>query len=211
MEDSFRLTQISTIVFLIDKVKYLSNSIQYFKEGTAENLDIPMDFAKYVDHYGERQAQILLDKAIGKFLGESEQIIEMKVGDYLLKQPKEDIFLTEIITLNDLAKSLDKYLQAFPKQLKKLVEYYESKVLGRMKPYAELPLNQAEYFVKLFHQVLNQPQDLPYVLTPLHLNGTLQIGFLEIEDAEEYARKLSPSEIWRKGEDGSKLEKVGSY
>lgn len=211
MGDSFRLTQISTIVYLITKVKHLSNSINSFLQGINSNLDIPVNFPEYVEYYGEKQAQIALDKAAGKFLGLSAQGSQIKAGDYLLPQPKVDLFLADVKTLDDLAKSLDLYLQAFPKIQKKLVEYYEPKILGSLIPSAEMPCHQAEDFIRKFHEVLNQPQNLPYLVTPFHLNGKLQILFAGKEEAEEYARKLSPAEVWHRREDGSGLEEVGSY
>lgn len=211
MEDSFKLTQISTIVFLIDKVKYLSNKIALFKKGVNESLEIQMDFAEYVNHYGEGQAQKFLDKAVAKYLGVSAKETKINVGDYLLEQPKVDVFLAEVKTLDDLAKSLDKYLQAFPKKLKKLVEYYERTEQGTKTPYAELPLKQSQAFISKFHEVLNQPKHLPFIVTPYNLNHELHLLFSTKEDAEEYARKLCPSEIWFKREDGSGIEEVGSY
>lgn len=211
MSDSIRLTQISTIVYLITKVKQLSNYIYSFKQGVNEYLEAPYDFSDYVDYYGEGQAQKVLDKAITRLLSNSKQSVLIAVGDYLLKIPKVDMFLDDVKTLDDLAKALDIYLQAFPKKQKKLVEYQDPKELGIHSPFAELPLYQAEPFINKFHEVLNQSQALPYILTPVKLNSQLKIMFAGKEEAEEYARKLFPSELWRKKEDGSGLDKVGSY
>lgn len=211
MEDSFSLTQISTIVFLIDKVKSLSNKIALFKEGVNKHLEIHMNFTEYVNYFGEGQAQKILDKAVAKFLGLSVKESKITVGDYLLEQPKVDAFLVEVKTLNDLAKSLDKYLQSFPKKLKKLVEYYERTESGTLTPYAELPLKQSQAFISKFHEVLNQPENLPYIVIPYNLNRELHLLFSSKEEAEEYARKLCPSELWFKREDGTVIEEIGSY
>ncbi|MGI6449999.1 MAG: hypothetical protein ACOX3R_06825 [Desulfitobacteriia bacterium] len=211
MTDSFRLTQISTIVFLITKVKQLSNYIHYFKEGINEFLEIPIDFADYVDNYGEREAQKVLDKAVARLLGSTDQRSHhITVGDYLLNIPKVEAFLAGINTPDDLVKSLDKYLQAYPKKQKKIVEFHEPKKLGIFCPFAELPLYQAEAFINKFHEVLNQPPELPYLVTPYNLNGKLKIYFNNKEAAEEYARKLCPSELWQRRQDDT-LEKIGSY
>ncbi|HHV65161.1 MAG TPA: hypothetical protein GXX46_08830 [Peptococcaceae bacterium] len=210
MNDSFRLTQIATVVYLITKVKQLSNYIHFFKQGINENLEIPMDFASYVNNYGEREAQKALDKAVARLLDSTDKKSQISVGDYLLNIPKVHTFLAEVTTLDDLVKSLDKYLQAYPRKQKKLVEYHEPKKIGVFCPFTELPLYEAEAFINKFHEVLNQPPELPFVVTPDNLNRELKILFNNKETAEEYARKLCPSELWQRLKDGS-LEKIGSY
>lgn len=209
MINSFKITQISTIVFLILKVKSLSNCINIFKSCIALNLGIAEDLPNYLNTYGEKQTQKILDKAVAEFLDMPEQENLIPIGDYLLNQPRVNAFLTNINTLDDLAKSLDKYLQAFPKKLKKLVEYYEPQLLNT--PLAELPLQEAESFIDRFLEILDQPNDLPYIVTPFNLNGKLQIQFAQLEDAEEYARKLFPSDIRFRPKDGSESYIVGSY